>query len=125
MTCRFESPGRTLLLAGLSCCLLGIAQFFSPPEAFINRYAWSNPSMGVAGLGLNKTRITGTFSYIAPYAVYLQFVFLAGLALFKLSGRGRSRILLGAGTALVFVNIVMTGSRPLFCFRRCWPSLFF
>ena len=96
-------------------CLLGLAQFFSPPEAFINRYAWNeDPSMGVAALGLNKARITGTFSYIAPYTVYLLFVFLAGLVLFKLSGRGRSRILLGAGTALMFVNIVMTGSRAPF-----------
>ena len=99
---------------------MGIAQFFSPPGAFINRYAWSTSSgMEVALMG-DKARITGTFTFITPYTYYLQFMFLAGLALFSLQENGKKSILLGAGVGLVLINIVMSGSRaPLLISIAC------
>ena len=101
---------RYLWLA-LAVSILGVAQFFSPPDALINRYAWAVAVMDVSTFGEGMTRITGTFSYITPYAVYLQFMFLLALALFVQSDRGKQRMLWGVAIALLFVNIVMTGSR--------------
>lgn len=91
--------------------LLGIVQFNSSPDAYINRYAWTDASLDIATLGQNKARITGTFSYITPYAYYLQFMWLVALALLVLAKTNRARIVLGTVVFLVFINIIMSGSR--------------
>jgi len=109
----FNNLSRRYLWLAFFVSLLGIVQFFSPPDALVNRYAWGNASMNVAQMG-NKARITGTFSYISPYAFYLQLMFLVALAQFSLAERDRVRIPLGAIAALLFINIVMTGSRAPF-----------
>lgn len=98
---------------GLACLvsLLGVAQFYSPQDAIINRYAWDVTVLEVATLVQDKARITGTFSYITPYTVYLQFMSLVGLALLNLTHVWRVRILLSVGIALTFVSIAMSGSR--------------
>lgn len=104
---------RYLWLA-LAVSILGTAQFLSPADSWINRYAWTAAAMDVATFGEGRARITGTFSYITPYAVYLQFMFLVALALFNLSEHGRQRILLGLIVVLLLANMVMTGSRAPF-----------
>lgn len=104
---------RRYLWLALVISLLGIVQFYSPPNSLVNRYAWDKAAMAVAMMG-NKARITGTFSYISPYAVYLQAMFLVALAQFTMTERGKVRILLGVVAALLFINIVMTGSRAPF-----------
>lgn len=106
----------SMIYLSIACivCVLGLVQYFSPQNALINRYAWKDPSMAIAMFGQGKARITGTFSYISPYAVYLQFMVLVGLALFSISEAGRSHIYIGVVTSLIFVNIIMTGSRAPF-----------
>jgi len=54
-------------------CAVGVLQFFSAPDAFVNQYAWAKLSMrgDIAGFGDGKgVRATGTFSYIAGYASF-------------------------------------------------------
>jgi len=92
--------------------VLGIAQFNSPPDAFINRYAWStSSSLDIAQFGENKARITGTFSYISPYTAYLQFMFLVAFTLLILSESVRARLVMSVIVSLVLINIGMSGSR--------------
>lgn len=65
---------RRYLLVLIPVGLLAIAQFFSPPTSPLNVYAWGEESLGIAlGGDLKSVRVTGTFSYIAGYSVYLIF----------------------------------------------------
>lgn len=102
------------LWLSLPITLLGFLQYFSSPDALVNRYAWQSGSLDVATIGSNNVRITGTFPYIAPYAVYLQFMLLIALAQFNLSICSKSRFQAGIIAALLFINIIMTGSRAPF-----------
>lgn len=114
------------MLVCLGVCLLGFAQFASPPDAAINSYAWSPSSeMDVATFGevserasfgrTSLVRITGTFSYIAPYAAYLQFMFFVCLGMLLVTNSDRSRLFYAGCLLLVIANMLMTGSRaPVF-----------
>lgn len=114
---------RISLFVTLVVCLLGIAQYSNPTGSEVNRYAWggSSPgdvsSFGVAdedrelGIEIDRPRITGTFSYITTYAVYLQFMFLVGWAAAITSRSTLEKILALVCLLLTFGNIAMTGSR--------------
>lgn len=110
----FETAARKYFYLLLPVGLIGIVQYYSPPDAFINRYAWSNIEMAVAIFGQNKPRITGTFSYITPYTTYLQFMVFVGWCLYLGSSRPKDKLLVGAGQGLIFVNMAMSGSRGPF-----------
>jgi hypothetical protein len=90
--------------------ILGVAQFFSPPSSPLNVYVAQDVN-AVTFAGTDHARITGTFSYIGGYAVYLQVCF--GLLIPFLSIK-QSRLwhyLLIGELLLVTVNSCMTGSR--------------
>jgi hypothetical protein len=100
-------------------CLLGIVQFSSPVDSLINRYSWApNSDIDVATFGeiadragWSFVRITGTFSYISPYASYLQFMFFCSIAMFLTSVSERERLWYLILTGAVLSNLFMTGSR--------------
>jgi hypothetical protein len=103
------------LAIAIPICLLGILQFFSPPDSFLNTYIKGDEvqstAMLVSEMGTSRVRITGTFSYISGYTTYL-FVCLSLLLPMVVSGLKRMWfwILLGA-LILVIGNTFMTGSR--------------
>jgi hypothetical protein len=103
-------------------CLLGFVQFSSPSDSLINRYSWSpNSEMDVATFGevseyaeageSARVRITGTFSYISPYAAYLQFLYFAAIGMLLTARSERSRLWFAIATAAILANLLMTGSR--------------
>lgn len=95
-------------------CLLGIAQYYSPPGAFINRYAWLHTGKNIALSGMDRPRISGTFSYISPFTAYLQAMVFIGWSLYLLARGFREKAVIGVGLVLAFVNLAMTGSRGPF-----------
>ncbi len=122
--------------------LLGIAQFMSPPDSPINSYSWTTADISdistfgevneaLYGRLFSFVRVTGTFSYISTYSAYLQFVFFASLGLFLIARTERQRLLFAFTTALIFVNLLMNGSRaPLVTcvvlslpFLRSWAAV--
>ena len=102
---------RSHLLLIIPVGLIGIVQFFSPASSFINKYS-NEEAQAVVTFGVNATvRITGTFSYISGYGVYLIVCF--GLLIPMLSVKQSSwwRWLSIIELFLVSVNSLMTGSR--------------
>ncbi len=93
---------------------IGILQFFSPPDAFINRYATEQDAGTyevVVGSG-GRVRIAGTFSYLATYAAFLSFILHILLyGLFSSVIRNKFRPMFLVAYAMGFMNIFMTGSR--------------
>lgn len=98
------------LLLSIPVLLLGIYQYFSPGNAIINKYAWTAADK-IAMFGDNRVRITGTFSYISPYTIYLQTIFLLGW-LILLRSKTKIRVfVVGITIFLTFINLIMSGSR--------------
>ena len=112
---------RKTWVAFLACAaipvILGVIQFSAPADSELNRYAWGDEggSESVATFGeANKVRITGTFSYVSGYTVYLTVVVLMGV---PVALSERSRWIRGAAygvVVLAVVNLLMTGSRGPF-----------
>jgi hypothetical protein len=102
---------RSHLLLSIPVGIIGIIQFFSPASSFINAYA-NEEGIAKATFGVTTAaRITGTFSYISGYAVYLLICF--GLLIIMLSNK-QSRGWLWTSIIEIFlvtVNSFMTGSR--------------
>jgi len=94
--------------------LLGVVQSLSPASSRINSYAWTSGDIAVVSLGEKSARITGTFSYIAPYAIYLQCMLLVGLCLYLTDKTSREKFIIVLASVLIFANIAMTGSRAPF-----------
>ncbi|HLX22614.1 MAG TPA: hypothetical protein VKR38_04635 [Usitatibacter sp.] len=101
---------------------LGFVQYLSPIDAPINQYAWRFSEDQISGFGVagydvggrflqDRARITSTFSYISPYAAYLQCILFASLALLTLSTTKRVRWIAGAVSGLCVLNMFMNGSR--------------
>lgn len=104
---------RSHLLLLIPVGILGVAQFFSPPSSPLNVYT-PGTDQGVATFGSednNSVRITGTFSYISTYGIYLGACF--GLTIPMLF-RNQLKLwhwLTIVELLLVLVNSLMTGSR--------------
>jgi len=120
-----------LLIIALLICLLGAVQYAAPPSSFINTYAREHTlgdgggtNIAVAG---ERARITGTFSYITGFAVFLTVftgfslsLILAGTARFKkinmfvilplLAGCGLMSGSRGAVIAQVIVVFIFMGA---------------
>jgi hypothetical protein len=102
---------RSYLLLTIPVCLLGIAQFYSPASSPINTYA-PGVIKNVATFGNeNSVRVTGTFSFISGFSLYLIVCFglLLPLILRKQSWKWRWIFIIEL--LLVSVNLLMTGSR--------------
>lgn len=114
---------RISLYVSIAICMVGVVQYASPTDSDINRYAWGGSSTGdvasfgvasedrTLGIEIDRPRITGTFSYISTYAVYLQFMFLVAWAAVVTSRSNQERTLALISLLLLFMNISMTGSR--------------
>lgn len=99
------------LLLSLPVLLLGMYQYFSPSDSIINKYAWFSAADSVATFGDKRARITGTFSFISPFVIYLETILLLGWVIL-LRSKSKKRVLLIATIIfLILVNIIMTGSR--------------
>jgi hypothetical protein len=104
---------RSHLLLLIPVGLLGVAQFFAPPSSPLNVYTPGTDQV-VATFGTednNSVRITGTFSYISTYGIYLAACF--GLTI-PILFRNQSKLWHWATIVellLVLVNSLMTGSR--------------
>lgn len=64
---------RSYMLLLIPIGLLAIAQFFSPPSSPLNVYVWDEADIAVAVGAGGAVRVTGTFSYLAGYVIYLVF----------------------------------------------------
>jgi hypothetical protein len=103
------------LALAIPICFLGILQFFSPADSFLNTYVDSgqvqSTAMLVSDTMASRVRITGTFSYISGYTTYL-FVCLALLMPMLVSNLSKLWFwLMLAALVLVIGNTFMTGSR--------------
>lgn len=108
---------RSHLLLIFPVCLLGIAQFFSPPTSPLNVYAPGEVASVVTFGSANAVRVTGTFSYLSGFSIYLTVCF--GLLIPSLSYE-QSRFWRSVSTAeliLVMANSFMTGARSLIFFE--------
>ncbi len=93
----------------LPILVLGVVQYFSPPDSIINKYV--SDDMGIAMVG-EHARIISVFSYLAGHTSFLSFVmpflFILVTTGFK-SKQGKGLVI---GVFLLGVlNLLMTGSR--------------
>src|SRR6266581_4310026 len=98
---QFERFLRFYLLLALPVGLLGMVQFYSPPESPLNVYAAGASGASEVGdiavFGEDKfVRVTGTFSYISGYSTYLVFTLALLLPVLVSIKNGMLRILLAA-----------------------------
>ncbi len=103
---------RMHLLLLIPVGILGMAQFVSPSSSPLNVYA-SGEASTAGFVGLENTRITGTFSYIAGYAVFLIVCFSM---LMPVLLRKQSHLWQGLAVielVLLIANSFMTGSRSV------------
>jgi hypothetical protein len=111
-TQEFERFMWLYLFLAIPLGVLGTVQFASPPDALINRYAWSEEDyVSVFGDEGSHARITGTFAYISGYTAYLQIV---GTLLLPLVAGARTTVSFWipvCSFVLVVGNIAMSGSR--------------
>jgi len=110
-TTELQSFLKWYLLLIIPVCLLGVVQFYSPPDSPINTYVATSDVVAIGIDDLQRARITATFSYITGHATYL---FICMVLLFPLLTSRPNKIwlilLLGELT-LVVGNVFMTGSR--------------
>ncbi len=94
--------------------LLAIAQFFSPPDSPLNVYAWQEDTPYLAlGGDLKSVRVTGTFSYIAGYSVYMAASLCLLLPLMTRNQPKLWRWLTIVELAIIVLTSFMNGSRGL------------
>lgn len=102
---------RIYLLLVIPIGFLGIAQFFSPYSSLLNVYTPGAVS-DVATFGVtDAARITGTFSYLSGYSLYLLVCFGLLVPMLSIKQPLWWRWLSVIELLLVVVNSMMTGSR--------------
>ncbi|MCM1984604.1 hypothetical protein [Lyngbya confervoides] len=104
-----------LLLVPVGC--LAIAQFFSPIDSPLNVYAWQEDTPYIALGGDNSSvRVTGTFSYIAGYSVFLSFCLCLLLPKLAEQTTGKQRYINIVQFSLIAITGFMTGARGFILF---------
>lgn len=92
--------------------LLGIVQYYSPPDAYINKYAREMANIATVG---DSVRITSVFSYIGPLqalVIFSNLFLLACLVIIKRLSKSRLiYIFILVTLTLSVINTFMTGSR--------------
>lgn len=102
---------RSHLLLTIPCGLIGIVQFLSPHDSFINAYA-NEAAVGKATFGATAAvRITGTFAYINNYALYLIVCFALLVVMISAKQPSKWQLIAVIELFLVSINSFMTGSR--------------
>lgn len=133
-----------LAIAAGAIAVLGAIQFASPPQAYVNRYAWRDMAayVPVAGFGsVGGTRAAGTFSYISGMAAFGVFCFSLALWRSLLPTSRRQKLFAGLAAAagvccalesgsrapvVIFAAMFMTATlvaRKVKVFLRAWAAL--
>jgi hypothetical protein len=104
---------RRYVLLALPIGLLGTLQFRAPVDSALNTYARGGPEADVATFGSQgHARVTGTFSYISGYSMYLQATAILILALLaSRNWRIREDRWLFVTLAVTILGMFSTGSR--------------
>jgi hypothetical protein len=102
--------GRWILILLVPMSLIMVAQFYSAPDAWLNRTASGEGEMMTAALG--KVRTAGTFSFVVGVVAY--FALATGFLVWAALKRGvyKNWVLVAAGIAL-FIGIAVSGSRSV------------
>lgn len=106
---------RSHILLVIPVGILGIVQFFQPGSV-LNVYAGGVDPAAVFA-GTDYLRITGTFSYISGYSVFLSICFALLIPIFIRENSLKWQILLAVAMALIIGNSLMTGSRGIIIFE--------
>ena len=104
---------QTYFLLIIPVGIIGIIQFFSPATSFINAYSNENSVVTATFGAMSSVRITGTFSYISGYAIYLVVCFGLILPLFSIPQPLKWKVITVVELFLIIVNSFMTGSRSV------------
>ena len=104
---------RNHLLLLIPIGLLGVVQFFSPPDHLINQYipGRDEPIATFGFAGSRNVRVTSTFSYLNSYQGYLSACFGLLIPLLNYPQSRLWRNLTFCELVLAVVNMLMTGSR--------------
>jgi hypothetical protein len=102
--------GRWILILLVPMSLIMVAQFYSAPDAWLNRTASGEGEMMTAALG--KVRTAGPFSFVVGVVAY--FALATGFLVWAALKRGvyKNWVLVAAGVAL-FIGIAVSGSRSV------------
>jgi hypothetical protein len=101
---------RNYLLIVIPVAILAIIQFYSPVKSLINIYAGGAEVNAVVD---GNARVTGTFSYIVGYGLFVSICFTILLPLLSLAQKGVWRWLLLLELLLVVGTSFMTGARSV------------
>jgi hypothetical protein len=105
---------RTHFLLLIPVGIIGIVQFFSPASSFINAYSNEDNRVIIATFGATSAvRITGTFSYISGYAIFLIVCFGLLIPFFSINQPFGWKLISLVEIFLLIVNSLMTGSRSV------------
>ncbi len=104
--------------------ILGIIQFFSPASSLLNVYANSEVTSRATFTG-NIVRVTGTFSFLSGYAVYLIVCFCLLITFFSVKQSRLWSWLFICELFLLIVNSFMTGYRVLIIAAALFLILYF
>jgi hypothetical protein len=117
------------VLCSIPLSVLGIVQFFSPPDSLLVTYLGWGEESKVSAISLvgNFPRVSGTFSYISGYVTYLFVLVLILFALLRMKENISSlkKAVLLSALVLALANLFMTGSRwPIFMLVLLIPVIF-
>lgn len=118
-TADLERKLNIYILLMIPVALLGIVQYFSPPDSWINVYVQrDNEEMFISRMGTGedaqRVRATGTFSYIGGFSTFVFAMFYFALAYVLAHGRTMSQNLYAYGLLLAATAASFTtGSRTV------------
>ena len=113
---------RWYLIMLIPVCILGIFQYYAPPDSIINVY-------GIDGVAANASvgefvRITGTFSYLAGHTSYLAFCFSLLVVLISREQTLKWQLIYGLELILVAANSFMSGARFVIIYEGLFITLY-
>jgi O-antigen ligase len=132
----FQRFVRWQVILAIPICLLGVAQFGTPADSPLNRYAAGEEQ--IATFGADATvRITGTFAYITGHVFFVFISIALAVGLLGTSRRRGDYFVSIAALILCVGNVCMSGSRAggllaatlvlailgWFGFRRNWVAV--
>lgn len=107
---------RNYLFLLIPVCLLGIIQFFSPIDSPLNVYVAGEEQLEIATAG-EFVRITGTFSYLQGFKVYLAVCFSLLMVLIPRERIFKWQVIYSLELTLLAVTSFMTGARALLLYE--------
>jgi hypothetical protein len=113
---------RRYLIILIPVCILGIFQYFAPPDSIINVYS-SDGAAANASVG-EFVRITGTFPYLVGHTSYLAFCFSLLVVLIAREQIFRWQLIYGIELILVAANSFMSGSRQIIIYESLFITLY-